>query len=48
MIDEFYSHDEDEQTQEESETEEITESETEETKNRVVMEITLRNKRNLE
>ena len=33
LIDEFYSHDEDDQTQEESETEEIKESETEETKN---------------
>ena len=33
LIDEFYSHDEDDQTQEESETDEIKESETEETKN---------------
>ena len=33
LIDEFFSHDEDDQTQEESETEEIKESETEETKN---------------
>ena len=33
LIDEFYSHDEDDQTQEESETEEIKESETEEIKN---------------
>ena len=33
LIDEFYSHDEDDQTQEESETEEIKESETKETKN---------------
>ena len=34
LIDEFYSHDEDDQTQEESETEEIKESETEEIKNK--------------
>ena len=33
LIEEFYSHDENDQTQEESETEEIKESETEETKN---------------
>ena len=33
LIDEFYSHDEDDQTQEESETEEIKESETEDTRN---------------
>ena len=45
LIDEFYSHEEDDQTQEESETEEIKESETDETKT-VVMAITLRNKRN--
>ena len=33
MTDEFYSHDEDDQTQEESEPEELKESEIEETKN---------------
>ena len=33
LIDAFYSHDEDDQTQEESETEEMKETETEETKN---------------
>ena len=46
LIDEFYSHDEDDQTQEENETEELKESEIEETKDSGDA-ITLRNKRNL-
>ena len=45
-MDEFNSHDQDDQTQEESVTEEIKENETEETK-KVAMAITLRYKRNL-
>ena len=46
LIDEFYSHDEDDQTQEENKTEELKESEIEETKDSGDA-ITLRNKRNL-
>ena len=46
LVDEFYSHDEDDQTQEESEPEELKENEIEETKT-VARAITLKNKRSL-